>query len=95
MLPESPKWLAGRGRMAAAQAALAKLQPEASLPAAALAASPQPSTSSTGGGGGEPGGGGGGVSPWRLLRSRTVLRQLHVGVGLQVLQQVAGINTVM
>ena len=31
---------------------------------------------------------------WRLLRSPVVLRELHVGVGLQVLQQVAGINTV-
>jgi Sugar (and other) transporter len=30
-----------------------------------------------------------------LLQSTVARRQLHVGVGLQVLQQLAGINTVM
>lgn len=92
LLPESPKWLASRGRAAAAQRAAQQLQPGG--PAAALA------VASKGGGGGDAEGSAGlggssGVSSWRLLRSRTVLRELHVGVGLQVLQQTAGINTVM
>ncbi|GAB4816004.1 hypothetical protein N2152v2_003050 [Parachlorella kessleri] len=35
------------------------------------------------------------AATWGLLRSRPVIRQLHIGVGLQVLQQLCGINTVM
>ena len=49
------------------------------------------------GGSGDAGSSGGssGGSSWRLLRSPAVLRELHVGVGLQILQQTCGINTVM
>lgn len=91
LLPESPKWLAGRGRTAAAQQALQRLQPGLSPAAAALALGSTAAKGSSGGGDGD----GSNSSSWRILRSRVVLRELHVGVGLQVLQQVAGINTVM
>jgi Sugar (and other) transporter len=35
------------------------------------------------------------TSPVALLRSAVTRSQLHIGVALQVLQQLAGINTVM
>ncbi|EFN54539.1 hypothetical protein CHLNCDRAFT_8066, partial [Chlorella variabilis] len=81
LLPESPRWLERRGRTAAAQRAARRLGVSLSPPAA------RPHLS---GGAGPPRG-----TPWRLLRSRAVLRELQVGVGLQVLQQLCGINTVM
>jgi SP family myo-inositol transporter-like MFS transporter 13 len=104
LLPESPRWLAGRGRAAEAARALQKLQPGCAAAAADRA-----------GGSGDAGGGAAAAaaaappavraarpsspspspSAWRLLRSRAVAGELHVGVGLQILQQVAGINTVM
>ncbi|KAI3425038.1 hypothetical protein D9Q98_008416 [Chlorella vulgaris] len=125
-LPESPRWLAGKGRTAAAHRALQQL-------GAGGLASTRPAEAGSGGSpaaatvGGREGGGSGSAgsgseaaaahrqigsggsssggsvavaaqqagTPWRLLCSRPVLRQLHVGVGLQVLQQVCGINTVM
>jgi SP family myo-inositol transporter-like MFS transporter 13 len=102
-LPESPAWLARRGRFAAAQRAAQRLGGgawllqatppqdggEAALGTAA-GGTPHPLPGASGDGVAPPGG-----TPWRLLRSPAVLRQLHVGVGLQVLQQVCGINTVM
>ena len=99
LLPESPKWLASRGRAAAAQRAAQRLQPAGAAPALAVPGKGGGGGDADGGSGGLGGsglgGGGSGVSSWRLLRTRTVLKELHVGVGLQVLQQVAGINTVM
>lgn len=86
LLPESPRWLASRGQAGAAQAALSRLQPGATLAAAGIVVeSATPGARAAGGG----------AVPWSLLLTRPVLRELHVGVGLQVLQQVAGINTVM
>lgn len=93
LLPESPRWLASRGQAAAAQAALSRLQPGMTLAAAGIVAEGAESAAPAAAGGSS--GGGGGGTPWRLLLTRPVLRELHVGVGLQVLQQVAGINTVM
>ena len=96
LLPESPRWLAARGHAAAAQRALSALQPGAVLPQEWLPLPPQQDDRDNGASEAarllqQPGGGG----TWRLLRTPAVLRELHVGVGLQVLQQVAGINTVM
>ncbi|KAL4447774.1 hypothetical protein ABPG75_004993 [Micractinium tetrahymenae] len=97
LLPESPRWLASRGRAAAAQAALSRLQSGATLAAVGIVAdSPAAdSAAAAAAAGGGSGSGGSRATPWRLLLTRPVLRELHVGVGLQVLQQVAGINTVM
>jgi SP family myo-inositol transporter-like MFS transporter 13 len=111
LLPESPRWLAGRGRAAEASCAMQKLQPGGAAAAAAAAAAADPAGGSGDAGGGTAAAAAGSPasraarpssssnsSPslaWRLLRSRAVARELHVGVGLQILQQVAGINTVM
>lgn len=96
-LPESPKWLASKGRAAAAERALQRLQP-GRVGAAAVVSSKGSGSGATAGGASSSGiAGSGGIagsddgsssgaatSNWRLLRSRTVLRELHVGVGLQV-----------
>lgn len=95
LLPESPKWLASKGRTAAAQRALQRLQPGLSAPAAAAAAALDVGAAKGGSGDAGSSGGSSGGSSWRLLRSPAVLRELHVGVGLQILQQTCGINTVM
>lgn len=107
LLPESPRWLERRGRTAAAQRAARRLGVSLSPPAGAA----PPASTAAGSEAGEGGASGpaavaarphlsGGAgpprgTPWRLLRSRAVLRELQVGVGLQVLQQLCGINTVM
>ena len=101
LLPESPRWLASKGRTAAADHALQQLQPGRVRVVQAVpgrGGGGMDAAGSSGAASGSDGGssiGGVGVSSWRLLRSRIVLKELHVGIGLQVLQQVAGINTVM
>jgi SP family myo-inositol transporter-like MFS transporter 13 len=92
-LPESPRWLAGRGRGGAAARAAARLGlPEREFrDAAAAAAVARLSPRSRRNGGGAAAGDGG----WRALAAPPARRALRVGVGLQILQQVAGINTVM
>lgn len=116
-LPESPAWLAGRGRADEACAAMALLQPRTlclqqqrlhASTAAEEANLAQDGVSADDGGGEgssllQPAARGGhkpmlaavlsqrrSASAWSLLRSPVFLRELHVGVGLQILQQVAG-----
>lgn len=90
-LPESPRWLASKGRTAAAERALQRLQP-GRVGAAAVMSGKGSGSGGTAGGASSSGiagsddgsSSGAATSNWRLLRSRTVLRELHVGVGLQV-----------
>lgn len=118
-LPESPKWLASKGRMVAAVEALAYLTPPAELDAAVAllheAASPRAversdaldlhnGSSSTaflhGGSAASAAAAGGAAAPkspvwWRALQRPEVRAELHLGLGLQIMQQLAGINTIM
>lgn len=81
-LPESPKWLASNGRQQAAEEALRMLRGPDQIEAD-LAEMQQAAET-------EPE-----SLSWALLSSAAVRRELQVGLGLQVLQQLGGINTVM
>ncbi len=83
LLPDSPRWLAGAGRMDEAAQALRTIRGRTDVQAElqALRTDLQ--------------GEGGRVAPWSaILRGRT-RRTLVVGVGLAIFQQVTGINTVI
>ena len=83
VLPESPRWLAGRGRTQDAERALRFLRGHGDT-AEELAALKQDLHH-----------GGQAVSLRRMLRTPQARRPLVVGVGLAVFQQVTGINTVI
>jgi sugar porter (SP) family MFS transporter len=81
-LPESPRWLAGRGRIDDARAALrhmrepAQVEPELAELRTDLVR-------------------GGRLVPWSALLSPHVRKPLIIGVSLAIFQQVTGINTVI
>ncbi|POX37043.1 MFS transporter [Streptomyces sp. Ru73] len=86
-MPESPRWLALRGRTDRARAVLARLRGgdtaavEAEL--AAMTAGHDDRTA------------GAGKGRWRALAGRAVRPAIVAGVGLQILGQASGVNTVI
>ncbi|KAK9802634.1 hypothetical protein WJX73_008174 [Symbiochloris irregularis] len=87
-LPESPRWLAAKGRKEEAKRAqhtLHGLQYNAdeTQTASMVSSDDRGAVQNKG------------LNIWDALKSPVLRYQLHVGVGLQVLQQAAGINTVM
>jgi SP family galactose:H+ symporter-like MFS transporter len=79
-LPESPRWLAGSGRMEEARRALARMrQPEEVEPELAELRRDGHSK----------------IAPWSALLARGARRPLIIGSALAVFQQITGINTVI
>ncbi|EIE20094.1 general substrate transporter [Coccomyxa subellipsoidea C-169] len=83
-LPESPRWLLAHGRQEEGRAALEKLVASADVDKEAADISAQVDSDRAAR-----------ISVWAALGTPELRAQLHIGVGLQVLQQLAGINTVM
>jgi SP family galactose:H+ symporter-like MFS transporter len=80
-LPESPRWLAGKGRMQEARHALQRMRAGDVEPE--LAELQRDSLKHKGG------------TPWSALLSGKARRPMVIGVSLAVFQQVTGINTVI
>lgn len=81
-LPESPKWLASNGQAAAAEQALRSLRGSEDVEADVAEMQQAAEAESK-------------LQSWTLLRSPGVRAELRLGLGLQILQQLGGINTVM
>jgi sugar porter (SP) family MFS transporter len=82
LLPESPRWLAGRGRLDAARAALRRMRENQDVEPE-LAELRRDTV------------GDNGHTPWSALLAPGTRRPLIIGVALAVFQQVTGINTVI
>eukprot|EP01025_Chloroclados_australasicus_P024996 TRINITY_DN2501_c0_g1_i4.p1 TRINITY_DN2501_c0_g1~~TRINITY_DN2501_c0_g1_i4.p1 ORF type:complete len:694 (+),score=63.39 TRINITY_DN2501_c0_g1_i4:81-2162(+) len=83
LIPESPKWLAGKGQVEQAKHVLFQLRESESNIESELNDIKEEIKSTKS------------ASVIEMLKSPIVRSELHVGVGLQVLQQLLGINTVM
>ena len=82
-LPESPRWLAGLGRMDEARTALARMRPASEVEAELADLRSDLRQDS------------GRIAPWSALFEKRSRTPLIVGVALAVFQQVTGINTVI
>jgi sugar porter (SP) family MFS transporter len=80
-LPESPRWLVKRGRTADARGVLSRVRPAGAVEGELAAIDADVAHEQT--------------APWSELLAPTVRPALVVGIGLAVLQQVTGINTVI
>jgi sugar porter (SP) family MFS transporter len=81
-LPESPRWLAGHGRLDAARAALGHMREPSEVEAELVELRTDLARN-------------GKLVPWSALLSPHVRKPLIVGVALAVFQQITGINTVI
>jgi sugar porter (SP) family MFS transporter len=82
VLPESPRWLAGHGRAADAEAALRRLRPGEDVAAALTTLRSDLRRE-------------GRLPPWSALLAPALRRPLVIGIGLAMFQQITGINTVI
>ncbi len=80
-LPESPRWLVKRGRAAEARGVLARVRAAGAVEGELAAITADVAHEHT--------------APWSELLAPTIRPALIVGIGLAVLQQVTGINTVI
>ncbi|MEU5838740.1 sugar porter family MFS transporter [Streptomyces diacarni] len=87
--PESPRWLALNGGPERARAVLARLRGHDDTAALQAELADMAATSTTGGSGAR------GVGRWRALTARSVRPAIVAGVGLQILGQASGVNTVI
>jgi sugar porter (SP) family MFS transporter len=83
VLPESPRWLAGHGRMPQAEAVLRNLRGTADYREELTALRTDLRRE------------GGGLAPWSALLAPRLRGALIVGIGLAMFQQITGINTVI
>jgi len=84
ILPESPRWLIARARTAEAEAVLGRLRPpgSAALEARSIAALAETEAASD-------------IRGWSALRVPWVRAVLLVGIGIGIVQQVTGVNSIM
>ncbi|MGY1439848.1 sugar porter family MFS transporter [Streptomyces reniochalinae] len=87
--PESPRWLALNSGQERARAVLARLRGHSDTAALQAELADMAATSTTRGNGAR------GAGRWRALTARSVRPAIVAGVGLQILGQASGVNTVI
>ena len=83
-LPESPRWLMARAQPAAAEAVLARLRPPGAAAAEARAIAELAAAEAASN-----------IRGWAALRISWVRAILLVGIGIGIVQQVTGVNSIM